>query len=438
MTSLDSLVEHSAYRWHTWLLVYLLPIIVVAGLAGNILSVAVLSRPAMRGTSTYNYLAVLSVVDAGVLVVGATRTFLAAMLDYDVMNYANWTCTTVQFVGHVLSHYAAALLVLVTVERFVVVRWPLRAAVVCRPIVAWATMGGLLVIFTGINIHFAWTVNLQTSTVGNVTFVTCDKAANHRWFMTDVWPWLDAILYTMLPFVIILVLNTLIVWRLWHARHARHQLQPLTASPVALPTTPTPRSSTTQFHSSSPFAALSNSNSADSKTTNVESTTQQLLQKESFNGHHPPHPHHLRSSGKMDVGALDGYAWENEQRLTVMLLLITAVFLICTLPVSVAMFINADIRTSPKPEPRNDVIAVYVLVTTCGRLLMYVHHSINFFLYCATGRKFRRELCFMLGRKNRIIADRLEHTNTVALTLLRSSDKSVRSQTSVDASVKRT
>jgi hypothetical protein len=140
----------------------------------------------------------------------------------------------------------------------------------------------------------------------------------------------------------------------------------------------------------------------------------------------------------MDVGALDGYAWENEQRLTVMLLLITAVFLICTLPVSVAMFINADIRTSPKPEPRNDVIALYVLVTTCGRLLMYVHHSINFFLYCATGRKFRRELCFMLGRKNRIIGDRLEHTNTVALTLLRSSDKSVRSQTSVDTSVKRT
>jgi hypothetical protein len=162
-------------------------------------------------------------------------------------------------------------------------------------------MGGLLVIFAGINIHFAWTVNLQTSTVGNATFVTCDKATNHRWFMTDVWPWLDAILYTMLPFVIILVLNILIVWRLWHARHARHQLQPLTASPVALPTTPTPRSSTTQFHSPSPFIAHSISNSAvsnpDSKTKNVESTIQQLLQKESFNGHHPPHPQRLRSSG---------------------------------------------------------------------------------------------------------------------------------------------
>ncbi len=243
--TLETLAEHSAYRWHAWLLVYVLPVVIVMGLAGNALSVAVLCRPAMRRTSTYNYLTVLGLVDAGVLVVGATRTFLAALLHYDVMNYADWTCKAVQLLGHVLSHYAATILVLVTIERFVVVRWPLHAAVVCRPVVAWLTMGGLLGAFAAINSHFIWTVHLQTTTVGNTTFVTCDKVTNHRWFMTEAWPWLDAILYSMLPFVLIFILNTLIVFRLWRARHTRHLLQPLVTSPAS----PTPRFSSSSSSS---------------------------------------------------------------------------------------------------------------------------------------------------------------------------------------------
>jgi len=37
--------------------------------------------------------------------------------------------------------------------------------------------------------------------------------------------------------------------------------------------------------------------------------------------------------------------------------------------------------------------AKLILVRTVCELLMYVNHSINFFLYCATGQKFRRQLC---------------------------------------------
>lgn len=39
-----------------------------------------------------------------------------------------------------------------------------------------------------------------------------------------------------------------------------------------------------------------------------------------------------------------------------------------------------------------------ILARTVSELLMYTNHSINFFLYCAAGEKFRRELA-ALGRR---------------------------------------
>ncbi|XP_055955440.1 uncharacterized protein LOC130012150 [Patella vulgata] len=36
--------------------------------------------------------------------------------------------------------------------------------------------------------------------------------------------------------------------------------------------------------------------------------------------------------------------------------------------------------------------AKFHLVKTITELLMYVNHSMNFFLYCATGRKFRQQI----------------------------------------------
>jgi len=39
----------------------------------------------------------------------------------------------------------------------------------------------------------------------------------------------------------------------------------------------------------------------------------------------------------------------------------------------------------------------YLLVKTICFLLMYVNHAINFYLYCLTGKRFRRELAAMLN-----------------------------------------
>jgi hypothetical protein len=51
-------------------------------------------------------------------------------------------------------------------------------------------------------------------------------------------------------------------------------------------------------------------------------------------------------------------------------------------------------------EPRDvETLVNLRLMMTVTELLMYVNHCINFFLYCATGHKFRAELYWLLRRR---------------------------------------
>lgn len=70
-------------------------------------------------------------------------------------------------------------------------------------------------------------------------------------------------------------------------------------------------------------------------------------------------------------------------KLTIMLLTISFAFCVTTLPMNVVMIASLQVSNNPKE------MAKLWLVRTTAELLMYLNHSMNFFLYCATGQKFR-------------------------------------------------
>jgi len=76
-----------------------------------------------------------------------------------------------------------------------------------------------------------------------------------------------------------------------------------------------------------------------------------------------------------------------------MLLTISFAFLLTTLPMNVA-----NIAATFCNVFKNDLqrVAKFRLARTITELLMYVNHSMNFFLYCATGQKFRHQLVWMV------------------------------------------
>jgi len=53
--------------------------------------------------------------------------------------------------------------------------------------------------------------------------------------------------------------------------------------------------------------------------------------------------------------------------------------------------------TSPPSVSGNISPSLYLLIKIICFLLMYVNHAINFYLYCLTGKRFRRELASMLN-----------------------------------------
>lgn len=105
-------------------------------------------------------------------------------------------------IGYTFSDYAVWLLVAVTMERYVIVMWPLRASAVCVRSRALGLCACLFLVLLAANSHFAWTVGLHTelgdvtaagdnrtsTAVGTtVTSVTaCSNTPNHFTFITQV------------------------------------------------------------------------------------------------------------------------------------------------------------------------------------------------------------------------------------------------------------
>ena len=100
-------------------------------------------------------------------------------------------------------------------------------------------------------------------------------------------------------------------------------------------------------------------------------------------------------------------------RITYMLLTVSFMWLALTVPFTVWTFAN------PRPTDSHSRAKAFLVKTVCF-LLMYTNHGINFYIYCITGRKFRRELRELCcaGRKSnrRRTSNRLSSLKSSRLT----------------------
>ncbi|KAK3085681.1 hypothetical protein FSP39_007067 [Pinctada imbricata] len=105
---------------------------------------------------------------------------------------------------------------------------------------------------------------------------------------------------------------------------------------------------------------------------------------------------------------------EASMRLTLMLLAVSFSFLITTLPMNVVLIVSQFGNNSPKQGMKQ--YASFILVKDISEILMYVNHSINFFLYCAAGKKFRKILMDILCNKCHRCAEKAEESQTIMRT----------------------
>ena len=207
------LMVYANFRLHKQLQLYVPPVLLILGSVGNVLSLVILVRPDMRKYSAYVYLAVLAAADTLVLYVGLMRMWLGEVTGRDMRDATDWTCRIVTLVGYTVSDYSGWLIIAVTLERYVAVCHPLATSSfgVTQRVKTVMTLAGLFAVLTAVNAHSLWTVRLYEVPFGNETFYICAGAENYTTLINDVWPWVDAAIYSFVPFLVILVLNTRII-----------------------------------------------------------------------------------------------------------------------------------------------------------------------------------------------------------------------------------
>lgn len=337
----ESLMQYTEYRILKHLLLIVPPILLILGTFGNIFSFIILMRRSMRKFSTYIYLAMLSITDTLVLYIGLLRLWVGELTGVDIKDKSDWICKVINVVGYTVSDYSVWLIIAVTVERYVAVCYPLRAPAMCNRQRAIIVIICLLMSLLLINLHFLWTVQIRKYQINGDDVYQCEGGPNHVQLVQDIWPWVDAFLYSFLPFVVISVLNALIIRQVVRARRNRSGLQ---------------------------------SNMPNQR----------------------------------------NRAQESSLKLTVMLLTISFAFLLTTLPMNISLIVTAFFN-----QYHNDyhLVSRFKLARTITELLMYVNHSMNFYLYCATGQKFRHELVSMLCHRwhyceNRTIATTMDNSQS--------------------------
>ncbi|XP_061174113.1 growth hormone secretagogue receptor type 1-like [Saccostrea echinata] len=202
----DILNQHWEYRFAQAFGLYVFPIVIFLGTIGNILTFIVLCRHSMRTTSTCIYMQAIAVLDLAVLYINAFRRWLTILNEgTDISTRSQAACITIHFFSYFTYHYSVWLVVAMTVERFIAIHFPLKAAQMATISRARKVTILLFIIFVAINSHIFWTV-----TIDDREF--CIPEKEYEDFHDNVMPWLDAAIYSFAPFVVLLTFNILIIY----------------------------------------------------------------------------------------------------------------------------------------------------------------------------------------------------------------------------------
>lgn len=364
--------HHPACSAYRFLWTFIPPIIILLGSFGNILSFLVLRHPSTRYVSAFIYLTVRSIVDEVVLVVGLLRRWIDYLINHKLEDTSSALCKLAQFAGVSSSFLSVWLTVTLTAERALVVSFPLHGT----RLITYSRVRRIIVALTLICVilstHFFITVDLiqipgaNNKAVAEQTYRGSWKQESNRTlvlrrnlsqpavmssvpssehayrcnfkpeFASVAWLWttFDAVIYCYLPFILIFGLNVVIVHHVNAAQKQQHRIR-------------------------------------------VRHSTLSMQQL-----------------GK--TPALTGEQVNSVRQMTIMLLVISFAFLVTTLAIVVTKILSQvlDLSGSGKRFQRLN----FQLADSVAELLMYVNHAMNFYLFCATGKRFRSRLLLLVAK----------------------------------------
>lgn len=253
-------------------------------------------------------------------------------------------------------------------------------------------------------------IKYNISKISNNPQVECRFKKN---IMTiHVWPILDKIVYCLAPFILILVFNILIITNISRAQKFRYVLY---ESRVKLTDSYNSvhmniiNEKENNFANSSTNKLISRTNF----TSNVINNHNIYVKKQNIYKFKPKSNGigYRRSNPKSEEERSRNSKLKKSQlfskRLTIMLLSISFSFLLLTFPVVVVyVLLDVTLKNIDSLEDLNESNKSYEWLAIAQKitgLLMYLNHSINFFIYFFTGARFRTYFKRIVSKKTKLL-----------------------------------
>lgn len=179
---------------------------VVIGSVANILVLIVMLG--LRHLPICNYMAALALADLSVIL-GPCLTRWLHTENIDARSTNTAVCRILSFQSYWSFGLSAWLLVAMTIDRYIAITFPLKAIRLSTPYRARVVILILMTVMAIINFHFLLTLTAEKQP-GNKQ-QTCNSYDQFKHFVNNIWPWIDATVYSFLPFTFLIIFNILII-----------------------------------------------------------------------------------------------------------------------------------------------------------------------------------------------------------------------------------
>jgi growth hormone secretagogue receptor len=150
MSPLDQFIEYQIYLH---IFKYVLPILVIIGTVGNIISLIVLLKPKHRHTSVGRVLTILSITDLCLLLVCAFNNLTVFVFGSDIRDSSNYACKILVFTAFSLGQLSALCIVILSVNRLISVCLPFKVKSICTLRNTNLSLAGAVAISVVVNCH---------------------------------------------------------------------------------------------------------------------------------------------------------------------------------------------------------------------------------------------------------------------------------------------
>jgi hypothetical protein len=162
---------------------------------------------------------ILAIADTSVLLLGLSVMWLYFVnRKWSLLLQSTYGCKFLSLLFYTVSDVSVWLVCMMSADRCIAVARPLHASSICTVRRARICVLILVLCIILINIHFMFTHYLSIEN-------DCTYHERYEVFSRQIWPWIDAAVYSALPFILLLTMNLIIVHSLFQARRSTSNLQ---------------------------------------------------------------------------------------------------------------------------------------------------------------------------------------------------------------------